>query len=346
MVSVEEELLIEETELSDDDEAQDIRYEIMAYPADYTLQVLYDKWRSDQLIIPHFQRNYVWNDTQASRLIESFLLGLPVPQVFLHRDRSDPKLTVIDGHQRISTIVRFFKGEFNLKGVNSTWNGRSYESLIEYDQAVLNDSALRAIIIRQIRPKDTSSIYHIFERLNTGGVRLNEMEIRRALHHGEANPLLERLNLNPDWRLIIGTPKPELRFRDVELILRILALADNWQGYGKPMKDFITNYMQVLDEADASKVTQLEQRFAQACQMIRSELGEKPFHLRGRLNLAALDSVMACSVELADSLKPDIGDKYNSLLDNETFSEAVTHNTSDNAVVRKRFELVHSVFGS
>ena len=107
MVSVEEELLIEEPELSDDDETQDIRYDIMTYPADYTVKGLYEKWQSEQLLIPDFQRHYIWNQTQASRLIESFLLGLPIPQIFLYRDRSDPKLTVIDGQHRLGTIARF-----------------------------------------------------------------------------------------------------------------------------------------------------------------------------------------------------------------------------------------------
>ena len=346
MVSVEEELLIEETELSDDDETQDIRYDIMTYPADYTAKGLYEKWQSDQLLIPDYQRNYIWTQTQASRLIESFLLGLPVPQVFLYRDRSDPKLTVIDGQHRLGTIARFYNGEFRLRGVNSRWAGRSYENLIENDRLMLDESILRAIIIRQIRPDDNSIIYHIFERLNTGGVRLNEMEIRRALYQGEANSLLERLNQNPDWRLLIGIPEPDRRFRDVALILRVLALAENWQGYRKPMKNFITDYMQVLDKADAEKMGLLEQRFTRACQVVRAELGEKPFHLGQRLNLAAMDSVMACSVELADSLKTDLGSEYKSLLADDTFMKAVTHNTSDYAVVQKRFELVHSAFSS
>ncbi len=298
------------------------------------------------MVIPNFQRNYVWNQTQASRLIESFLLELPVPQVFLYRDRSDPKLTVYDGQQRIGTIARFYNGEFRLRGVNSSWNGRAYEELIEYDRSELDESTLRAIVIRQIQPNNNSSIYHIFERLNTGGVFLNEMEIRRALDQGEANSLLERLNKNPDWRLLIGAPKPDLRFRDVQLVLRVLALAENWQNYSKPMKDFITNYMQALDKADTRKIGQLEQKFIKACRVVLSELGEKPFHLRQRLNLAIMDSVMACSLELADSLKTDLDRKYKSLLDDETFIEAVTHNTSDYAVVRQRFQLVHYAFSS
>ena len=346
MVTVEEELLIEETEQTDDDEVQNLRYDIMPYPADYTVKGLYDRWQSGQLVVPGFQRRFVWNQVQESRFIESFLLGLPVPQVFLYRDQQDPKLTVIDGQQRIRTIARFYNGELRLRGVDSRWNGRVYGDLSEYDRSELDESTLRAIIIRQVQPNDNSSIYHIFERLNTGGVRLNEMEIRRALFRGEANALLEKLNSDADWRLLIGSPEPDRRFRDLELVLRVLALADSWRDYRKPMKNFITNYMQVLDGATSQEIGQLEQKFVKACQRVRSELGEKPFHLRQRLNLAAMDSVMACAVELSESLGEDFGSAYNHLLDDETFMEAVTHNTSDSAVLTQRFQLVHSAFGA
>lgn len=137
MVIAIEDLPIEETEPSDEDEGQDIRFDIMPYPADYTVKGLYEKWESGQLVVPDYQRNYVWSETQASRFIESFLLGLPVPQVFLYRDRSDPKLTVIDGQQRISTIAKFYNGDFRLRGVNSRWVGMKYGDLSDYDRSEL-----------------------------------------------------------------------------------------------------------------------------------------------------------------------------------------------------------------
>ena len=348
----EEELLIEETEQTDDDEPQNIRYEITSFPTDFTVKVMYEKWQSGQLIIPEYQRRYVWNLPQASRLIESFLLGLPIPQVFLYRERSNPKLIVVDGHQRLGTIAHFYSGrfpdnrEFRLKGVNSAWEGKTYADLNEDDRLTLDDATLRAIVIRQIQPNDNSSVYEIFERLNTGGTQLNAMEIRRAIFRGGANDILDRLNENPDWRALIGMPRQAPRFQDIELLLRVLALAKNWNGYVKPMKKFINEYMEVLDKADAEQIKQVERRFAKACQVVRSELGEKPFHLRQRLNMAALDAVMACSVELADSLKAGIGAEYERLRGDKTFIESVTYSTSDASMVQQRFQLVHSAFAS
>lgn len=346
MVSIAEELLVEETELAEDDEPQNIRYDIMPYPADYTLRVIYEKWQSGQIVIPYFQRNYVWNRTQASRLIESFLLGLPVPQVFLYRDRSDPELTVIDGHQRLGTIARFYEGGFRLRGVNSLWNGRAYEELIEYDREILDDATLRAIIIRQIRADDYSSAYQIFHRLNTGGTPLNDMEIRRAIFGRDANDFLVRLNTNPDWRALIGMPKPATRFRDVELILRVLALAENWRQYGgQSMQNFMNRYMRVLDHADGAVLENLAERFARACAVVHAQLGDKPFHLYGPLNLAVLDAVMACAMALGDSLNSDLGAAYAKLQSDPDFVVAVKQNTSHALEVRQRFELAHSAFG-
>ena len=344
-----EEILIEETETDDDDEPQNVRYEIMSYPTDYTVKVIYEKWQSSQLVIPHYQRRYVWNLTQASRLIESLLLGLPIPQVFLYREYSSPTLYVVDGHQRLATIARFYNGKFSdnrdfrLRGVNSDWNGKNYSELSEDDRTTLNDATLRSMIIRQIQPNDNSSIYQIFERLNTGGTQLNQMEIRRVIFHGKANGFLEKLNENADWRALIGNSAPDTRYRDVEILLRVLALSENWRTYSKPMKQFITNYMESLDKSDVEHLKQIEQRFSRACSLVKAELGEKPFHLRQRLNLAALDSVMACLMESSVSPKSDLKSAHQELINNQRYLEAVERHTSDVSAIKERFELARGL---
>lgn len=86
------------------------RYEIVTYPADFTLENLVAKYRKGQIRIPGFQRKFVWRLPQASKLIESFLLGLPVPSVFLYTDPEDNTLQVIDGQQRLLSVVYFFEG--------------------------------------------------------------------------------------------------------------------------------------------------------------------------------------------------------------------------------------------
>ena len=344
----EEELLIEDTETDDDNEPQNIKYEIASFPTDFTVKVMYQKWQSGQLIIPQYQRRYVWNLPQASRLIESFLLGLPIPQVFLFREHAKPELYVVDGHQRLASIAHFYDGAFSksrvfrLQGVNSAWEGKTYAELTEDDQLTLDDSTLRSIVIRQIQPSDNTSVYEIFERLNTGGTQLNSMEIRRAIFRGSANQFLDRLNDNPDWRALIGQPDPDQRFRDVELLLRVLALADRWRDYAKPMKTFLTKYMETLDKSAQNVIEQMEERFAKVCRAVLKALGEKPFHIRQRLNLAALDVVMASCLELIESLNNGKIIAYQELLEDKDFLETVTYNTSDASSVQDRFTMMHA----
>lgn len=347
-----DELLVEETELTDDDEPQNVRYDIMSFPTDFTVQVMFQKWSSGQLIIPKYQRRYVWNMPQASRLIESFLLGLPIPQVFLYREHSGPELYVVDGHQRLATIAHYYRGAFpgdrifRLRGVNPNWDGKTYTDLSEDDQKNLNDATLRSIIIRQIQPEDNSSVYQIFERLNTGGTQLNPMEIRRAIFRGKANDLLDKLNQNTNWRELIGRTEPDPRFRDLEMILRVLALTENWRNYSKPMKSFITQHMAVLDKLSSEDICEIEERFSNACKLIRNALETRPFHLRQRLNLAVMDVIMACSIELIDSLDTDIGIAFEQLREDDAFIDSVSYNTSDVSSVQQRFNLTHNAFAS
>jgi hypothetical protein len=121
------------------------KFEISTFPADTTLQGYVDMDKNKLLDIPEFQRNYVWDVKRASALIESFLLGLPVPGIFLYRKRGSHLHLIIDGHQRIQSIIKFFNGRFDkdsdkifkLKGINSRWNNLSFEELSEEDKATL-----------------------------------------------------------------------------------------------------------------------------------------------------------------------------------------------------------------
>ena len=169
------------------------------------------------------------------------------------------------------------------------------------------------------------------------------MEIRRAIFRGKANAIWDKLNENADWRALIGNSVLDTRYRDVEMLLRVLALSENWRTYSKPMKKFITDYMAVLDKSDPEHLKQIEQRFSATCSLIKANLGEKPFHLRQRLNPAALDAVvMVCFVEQADSLKPNLKSAHQELIRNHRYIEAVTHSTSDVSVIKERFELARS----
>lgn len=342
---------IDADDASDNDEVDMSVYQIASYPADITLKGYLDKWDKKQLIIPEFQRNYVWDQTKASKLIESFLLGLPVPGVFLYKDRSTNKLAVIDGQQRIMSAIRFFKNEFDekifrLKNVLPKWSGKTYDALEESDRYQLDDIVLRATVVQQLDPDDDSSIYHIFERLNTGGMNLNAMEIRRCVYYGDLMDLLSELNEYPIWRKIIGKNKIDKRLRDLELILRVLSLENSWQQYEKPMKTFLNSYLikfkNMDNDARIEEISRIRKNFIETCNTIDSYFPDKPFNLRGRMNYAALDSIFVTILEAID-IQDDLTERYETLIQDKVFSESISISTSDDKVLKTRFSRCHDI---
>lgn len=339
---------IMQTEEPEEEEADVTTYNISHYPADYTLKTYLDKWDNKQLLIPEFQRNFVWGQVQASKLIESFLLGLPVPAIFLYKQRKTNKLMVLDGQQRIFSTIRYFKNEFDekifrLKGVDDRWEGKVFEELAESDRYQLEDAVLRAIVVQQLDPNDDSSVFQIFERLNTGGVNLNAMEVRKCVYSGDFYNLLDELNRLEAWRALIGKPKLDKRLKDVEFILRTCAFHDGLEKYEKPMKGFLNKYMikiNKLAKKERSKYLQgIKQLFTDSSEYLLEEVGEKPFHLRNRINYALMDSIMYCACEAVNSKVKGFKGKFRRLLKDGNYIETVTYNTSDEITVRQRFAI-------
>lgn len=332
---------VSETEESPEDEQEPrLEYEIMNYPADITLGGYVDHWDKDELIVPDFQRKYVWDRIKASKLVESFLLGLPVPGTFLYKQKSKKGFLIIDGQQRITSVVRFIKGTFDenvfrLRNVHEKYNGKAFNDLDEDEQFRLRGSVLRATIIQQINPNDDTSIYQIFERLNTGGVNLNPMEVRQCVSYGPFVQALKAMNEDENWRLLIGKGPIDKRLRDVELVLRCLALSEKGDEYEKPMKGFLNKYME-KNRNHGDDFSIMKSNFAAKCAYVVQKLGEKPFHLRGRLNYGALDSIM--SAVLADINPPDLSTRFATLLADGEYVESITYNTSDEAVVERRIQ--------
>ncbi len=340
---------------SEDEDAQagpPQQYEIAVYPADYTLRGLYQKWIDHQIKVPPTQRHYVWSLPQASRLIESFLMGLPVPGIFLYRERPSRHLLVVDGQQRLMSVFFFFKGihsregkeqPFRLRSVHNRWESLSYELLSAEDKLRLDDTVLRATIVEQLDPKDHTSIEHIFERLNTGGTQLNNQEVRNCVYWGGLNDLMKELNVYPAWRDIFGKVQPDSRQRDIELILRFFALRDRWSQYEKPLKDRLSEYMAEFRNPSPDERERLEDLFVSTFERIRDRLGPKPFHIRSGLNAAAFDCV---SVAVADNLGApmnDLGKRFQTLKEDPKFENLTTSATTDVDTVKGRMQLASVV---
>ena len=323
-------------------------YQIATYPADYTLEVLHQKWKSDEIEIPDFQRRFVWKQIQASKLIESFLVGLPVPAVFFYSERRSQKYLVIDGQQRLRSIFFYFEGYyglekggvrdvFRLKELNqkSQFYNRTFEDLLDEDKRRLKNAVLRTFIVQQLNPDDDTSMYHIFERLNTGGTLLANQEIRNCVYHGKFSSFLDKINGIESWRRILGKREPDARKRDVELILRFLAMRDPTY-YKNPMKDFLSKFMQKNRNPKKNSLQNSRGLFERTCEAVVTELGEKPFHVRSGLNAAVFDAVMTAFSNHLDSIPEDILERYNRLIRDEGFEKNTRSSTTNVEVVKGR----------
>ncbi|HEC12563.1 MAG TPA: DUF262 domain-containing protein [Acidiferrobacteraceae bacterium] len=348
----EEDLSVEEEQ---EDESVVINYDIASYPSDFTLSGIEQMWEDGDILIPDYQREFVWTMRQSALLIDSFLCGLPVPPVFFYIDE-DNKNLVIDGQQRILSVVFFFEGYFGkestqgkrqvfrLSGLpeNSPYYNQRFEDLDEVDQRKLKQAVLRAVNIRQLNPTgESTSAYHIFERLNTGGTPLKPQEIRNCVFRGGFNRLLKEANKDIYWRKILGKSYLDKHQKDVELLLRVFSLVGAYVEYEKPMKEFLNKAMKKHDSGTTRKATNFMDIFGKVTEMVVDSLGDKPFHLRGPLNVSALDSVMCVLIEHNKKIDiQNLENNYRRLLEDDEFDEYTRINTTDTKTVRSRIKKV------
>lgn len=349
------ELEDQRTDEGDAAEVQPFRYAISSYGADYPVDGLVKRIRDGAIYVPKFQREFVWDIKDASRFVESLLLGLPVPSIFLSKEWDTGKLLVVDGQQRLLSLRYFYDGiweptgkEFRLKGVQPEFEGRTYSTLREEDRRQLDDAILHAIVFKQDEPsEDESSVYEVFQRLNTGGKKLTPQEVRSAVHHsGRIRDLLEELNHYPPWREIYGPEDP--RMRDQELILRFLALLNEGDNYQKPMVAFLNSYMGKNKDLSDQDAAVMAKRFRGAIDLILQPIGKRAFRPVRALNAAVFDAVMVGTAKrLGNGPVTSIQafrEAYDALLSNQEFLDACGRGTASGERVRKRLELATAAF--
>jgi uncharacterized protein with ParB-like and HNH nuclease domain len=336
------------------EETLPFKYSITSYGADYPVDGLVRRIKDGSIHIPPFQRGFVWKLKQASRFVESLLLGLPVPGIFLSRDEDTQKLLVIDGQQRLRTLQYFYDGifhdtgrEFALKDVQSQYKGATYKLLSEEDRRKLDDSIIHATIVRQDEPsEDNSSIFNIFERLNTGGELLHPQEVRAAMYDGEFNALIKELNNNESWRALFGAVSK--RMRDRELILRFLALYYRGEQYEKPIKGFLNKYMAGNKHLRREPADEIRRVFGDTVETVRRYLGDDAFKPRKAFIAALFDAVMVGVARRLDKGEVQDGEalrrQYDKLMKSKRFIKATTSHTSDEDNLKSRIKLATEAF--
>lgn len=271
------------------DDASISEYEITAAPNDFNVMTLKDLVDRKWLRIPGFQRHYVWDLPRASKLIESLILGLPVPQLFLYeRERNNNLL--IDGQQRLMSIYYFLNERFprtdrrkeirriydeenripeeifqndeyfrsfklllpeGASGERNELTGLTYSTLGETYKSRLDLRPVRCFFIKQnALSDDDSAVYEIFNRLNTGGVTLHPQEIRMSMHQSGFYEMLNKINLLPRWREMISSSVPDLHMKDMEILLRGFAMLMEGENYKPSMVKFLNRFSRACEDQE------------------------------------------------------------------------------------------------
>lgn len=281
---------------------------------------------------PFYQRRPRWDTRTQSLLIESFIMNIPVPPVFLY-ERDFNSYEVMDGQQRITAIRDFYANSFKLRGLE-TWpelNGRSYATLPEKIRAGIDRRSITSIVLlkESTESEEEASLLRetVFDRLNTGGVKLERQEIRNALYRGSFNDMLHEITRSDDFREVWGLPRwveGEIetnqalvadsffaKMADAEVVLRFFALR-HVDHYRRGMQGFLDLYMRraaKFSDQDVVQLKDLYQRTLHLAREIYSELTFRPY-LKDRNawdskpHRAFQDAVMiGLSERLADDVK-------------------------------------------
>jgi uncharacterized protein with ParB-like and HNH nuclease domain len=322
-------------------------YDVTSTPNDFNLKTMIDFMESGIFNIPGFQRNYVWDIKRASKLIESFIIGLPIPQIFLYEEERN-KYLVIDGQQRLLSIYFFSKGRFPKKEKRMELR-KVFEEFGKYPDEYLNDNdyfddfklklnayagteknklhglsyasladlkntfdlrTIRNVMIKQNSPDDgDSAMYEIFNRLNSGGVILTPQEIRISLYHSKFYEMLYELNLNEKWRTLLNKKEPDIHMKDVEILIRGFAMLLRNDIYKPSMTRFINQFSKEAKKFSKESILLLRDLFITFCDSI-IKLDDKIFISRsGKFSITIFESIfVALSKNPIESQQIEIND--------------------------------------
>jgi hypothetical protein len=310
---------------------------------------------------PDYQRNYLWDNKKASLLIESILLNIPIPVIYV-AENDESQWNVIDGLQRLTSLERYFKNEFKLTKLDvlNELNGLTYHNLPPKPKRILNNGMLRVVVL--LAETHPEIKYDVFMRLNTGSVKLNEQELRNCLYRGSFNSFIKECRNNKVFQSCLKITEPHKRFADAELILRFFAIRENINlntgelNYPGRMKTFLNNYMVKNQTMTESRICELRDLFLHTMDNINSVLGATAFRRvlpdgakEVRVNRSLSDIVMLCFSVLDKKIcvenKEELENIISELCKNPTFVDSITLGTSDSRKIETRLTLALQAFG-
>lgn len=302
--------------------------------------------RKELIINPDFQRNSVWTSKQKNELIESILMGIPIPIIYLFENKLGKK-QVVDGRQRITTILDFINNKFKLNNLQILPKVTgTFSELDPKFQGILEDYQITAYVIQPPTPERVK--YDIFDRVNRGGTRLNNQEMRNALYMGNSTHLVEDIVKNDWFKKATNKGISPKRMKDKYLVLRTISFyllltnkTQNYSNYNIEYKsdidDFLAKSMIYINENNEI-VNNLKFVFINALEKIYNILGENAFRfesktdIRRSINMSLFESLVYLFVnesinsninnlkELINKLKVEFDEsgKFNGNVDSST----------------------------
>lgn len=342
---------------------------IRTQPYDYSVSYIVHLINEKKIYLePDFQRNSgVWDSKTKSLLIESILLNVPIPPIYVSEE-SDGTWNIIDGLQRLSTFKDFLNDKFKLTHLEAypQFNKSSYSTLADKAKSLLDNGALRIVLIT--KESDPEMQYDVFMRLNRGAVHLNEQELRNCLFRGELISLVKKLCNNKELQEILRLKAPHKRMVDAELLLRYLAISKNFDedkaevvSYKGVMKTFINSYCKQFQHLEQNEIQKIENKIQETLSKVYFVFGKKAFRKISNtgdygsgINKAIFDIIMV-SFEKYDETKlsshkdkiiellktlPEIDDKFNDAINTGT-SETLNLNYRLSIWFKKMDEIIN-----
>lgn len=308
---------------------------------------------------PDFQRNEVWTIEQKSQLIESTMLEIPIPAFYMKKD-AQGRLIVVDGLQRTLALRGFLNDEFPLTGLKalSKLNGltctemRNNDSLSNLITRV-EDRQLFFYVISKNTPM--SIVYDIFNRINTGGTKLERQEIRNCIFIGNSTRLLKELSGEDVFNKAIDKGISGKRMKDREAALRCIAftILDYKQIYTRSMDDFLEQAMRRINKMSTVEVNDLKRKFLNIMERTQRTYGDTNFRIpsdytRGRINIAVMETIYYVyyqKIEMGQTIDDNLmRQSFQTLLKDPAYLDAVRNSTGSPSKVMTRFKLAKQVF--
>lgn len=224
---------------------------------DFTIDYIVQQFREDLFFIPDYQREFIWPEKHRIDFIESILLGLPIPMMFV-ADIEDGRLEIVDGAQRIQTLEQFSNGDLTLKRLKilDALDGFTINDLSTAQQRKFSTKALRMVVLEDSTSEARRQ--EVFQRINTNSVEAKSSEIRRSNYNSKVMKLVIKLSNNEKFHKACPLSKVLVDRRErEELVLRFLAYSNNYKKFKHAVGEFLDEY---LEEAD----TELDRKVAES----------------------------------------------------------------------------------